>query len=270
VNGELNDPIITYFSQQQKLMTSANQYSSTLREIDSITNTVLALMRTSPHLLPGNMMVYETDNQAGWYDVMGMKGGPRTFPAVKTLRLLCAAHDIELVVEWYPRESTNQVQADAWSKHEDATEWSLDQGVVQTIMSQPVLQGRALTLDAFASTHSTLVPKAFYSRFHCVDSLGVDAFRHSWHQHASALDKRPLVWVNGPFAEMGAIITKIRQERVDCILIRPDWPRGWLATLKHLPVALSMRLPHTAVTSVNLRSKPRVLKYRLVAEYVLW
>jgi hypothetical protein len=235
-----------------------------LREVEGITNTVRAILSTVPWLLLGNMMVYETDNKAGWYDVMGMKGGIRVFPAVKELRLLCAAHDIHLEVEWYPRERDNQRLADYWSKHEDTTEWSLHPEVVESILSHPVLDGRGVTLDVFASTHSSLVPGAFFSRFHCVGSLGVNAFHHEWQR-----GQHTLAWIHGPFADMAAIIKKVAMEQVDCILIRPDWPRAWAATLRQLPIRHSMRLPVRSDLCVT-PSGPRGLGYRVVAEFVLW
>jgi hypothetical protein len=273
INGALAHPIITYFSDAQCRAVHENEYSSTLREIEGITKTVLAILATSPHLVVGKLLVYETDSQPGWHAVMGMKGGPRTFPAVKELRLLCAEQDIELKVEWYPRERANQQLADSWSKHLDSSEWALNHEVTRDILAHPLLAGRSLTLDAFASTHTTKVEGVFYSRFHCVGTSGVDAFIHPWTLGTTTSHPRPLVWVNGPYEEMGAIISKILKERVDVILIRPEWPRGWKATLAQLPVVASMKLPHRTdmcIPGPVGKAQSVSLKYMLVAEFILW
>jgi hypothetical protein len=273
VNGELAEPIITYFSEAQRQAVRDNEYSSTLREVEGITKTVLALLATSADLVVGKLLVYETDSQPGWHAVMGMKGGPRTFPAVKKLRLLCAEHDVELRVEWYPRERANQQLADSWSKHQDPSEWSLSPRVTQEILANAVLACRPLTLDAFASTHTTKVAGAFYSRFHCEGTSGVDAFTHPWTLGTTPSQPRALVWVNGPFQDMGAIIRKILQEKVDAILIRPEWPRGWKATLAQLPVVTSVRLPprqDMCVPSSQGHAHLAPMKYMLVADFILW
>ena len=43
---------------------------------------------------------------------------------------------------------------------------------------------------------------------------------------------------------MGKIISKIILERANCVLLAPDWPKPWLATLvAKLPIVARFRLP---------------------------
>ena len=38
-------------------------------------------------------------------------------------------------------------------------------------------------------------------------------------------------WVNGPYQLMGRIVAKTILERASCVLLAPDCPKPWLATL---------------------------------------
>ena len=68
--------------------------------------------------------------------------------------------------------------ADHWSKVEDNSEWILHDAVYQQLIHDPVLAGRIPALDAFASTTTSKVPEAFYSKYLCPGSKGVDAMVH--------------------------------------------------------------------------------------------
>lgn len=133
--------------------------------------------------------------------------------------------------------------ADHWSKVKDNSEWILHDTVYQQLMRDPVLTGRIPALDAFASTTTSQVPEAFYSKYLCPGSKGVDAMVHPWNIQSTSLGKL-LIYINGPFHPMGAIVRKIRDDKVDCILIGPRWPRHWVATLHSMPVRKAVVLPH--------------------------
>jgi len=91
------------------------------------------------------------------------------------------------------------------------------------LIRDPVLQGRKPALDVFASSTTTKVPKAFYSKYLCPGTKGVDAMVQPWVLRDQAGSKQ-LVYINGPFQLMGPVVRKIRDEQVDCILIGPKWP----------------------------------------------
>lgn len=117
--------MVTFSAQELELM-AANQYSSTLRDILYILWLVKVILEQGPAFIQHSRLKYETDGQAGFHSVMGMKGNASTFPVVKELCLLCANHDVELDVNWAPRGTPNQQIAGAWSNSSD---WSLNQDV---------------------------------------------------------------------------------------------------------------------------------------------
>lgn len=80
----------------------------------------------------------------------------------------------------------------------------------------------------------------FYSQYRTDGSLDVDAFKQPW---AEVKGESQFCLVNGPFGEMGRILKKIEEEHCDCILIYPDWPRGWQAVLQSMPVKAWVKLP---------------------------
>ena len=59
---------------------------------------------------------------------------------------------------------------------------------------------------------------------------------------------RHLAFINGPFGRIADILKKIMRERVDCVIITPEWPRHWTAMLQIMQqqgvVMESWLLPH--------------------------
>ena len=88
--------------------------------------------------------------------------------------------------------------------------------------------------------------------------------------------RRPFRWVNGPFSEMAAIIKKIHQERADCILIAPDWPKDWVAAMRSLPVKAAVKLrSYAGICIPGPRVDPTARQtgkpnYALKAYLILW
>ena len=171
---------------------------------------------------------------------MHMKGHAFPSPVVKELRLLCAAEDVEIdvvwklsnqqvsvlrnnsllntgksacasVLEWFRmhanKSSVCAQVADQWSKVEDNSEWVLHEEVFQELIQDPALQGRKPALDVFASSITTKVPEAFYSRYFCPETKGVDAMVQPWVLRGQAGSKQ-LVYINGPCQLMGPSVRK--------------------------------------------------------------
>ncbi len=165
--------------------------------------------------------------------------------------------------------------ADAWSKVEDNSEWLLHEEVYQELIQDEVLEGRRPALDVFASNTTTKVSGAFYSKFMCPGTKGVDAMVHPWALKDQA-GEMMLAYISGPFHLMGAVVRKIKDDRVDCILVGPKWPRHWWALLQVMPavrkqVTLTHRQdlfkPGPRVTRKG--AKPRHPAYKVMAWYIL-
>ena len=266
--------MVSFTAEELQLMAS-NCLSSTLREIVCMQKTTEVLLQHHPNLVQHKRLLYETDSQTGWYSVMGMKGNATTFPVVRQLRLLCAENDIELDVVWRPREEEHQRVADMWSKLVDNSEWVLKQSVYDMLSTHEVLQGRKPELDVFASSTTTKVPGSFFSKFLCPDSLGVNAWDQRWIRYTQDGSKQ-LVYINGPFEQMGAILSRVRDDRVDCILVGPQWPRYWQAILLQVPVKAKVILPHVDDLFQPGRHVPlhkrhaKHPKYSVMAWFILW
>ena len=106
--------------------------------------------------------------------------------------------------------------------------------------------------------------------------MGVDMLAQPW---AAAPDgTRHLVWCNPPFDLLGPVVRKILDERVDAILVAPQWPRPWQALLRRLPVAHTVDLPRHPglflpgqhVAEAKRRAVAGQPHYQVTVNYVLW
>lgn len=275
-NGELGAPMVVPFSDKELRETSLHRLSSTARELKAVQAVVTTLAEQLPGGIKGKVVQYFTDSQPAMVDLMRMKGNEATFPIVRETRLRCAELGAALEVRWRPRSDAQQVQADALSKVVDETDWVLNQEVYKRLLASLPLQGRSPTLDAFASATNTKVPGAFFARHWGPGCSGVDAYAQDWGRAADTADERGLVWVNGPFQEMGRILKQVAVQRVDAIIVAPVWPRPWAALWRELPVKAAVDLPHRrdlflpgALVPKGKRA-PKAPRYKVRAYLVVW
>jgi hypothetical protein len=240
--------------------------------LSQVLNTI---QEQQPNLLTGKRLQYYTDSQPGMAALMRMKGTANTFGIVKHTRLLSQALGTELEVLWRSRDHSQQRVADALTKVVDNNDWSLHPHVYSNLLQQAVLRGRRPTLDVFASPTNTKVPDAYYSLFLGPGCKGVDAFTQRW--DADSLSQSThLAFINGPFNMMGQILRKVGDQKVDCIIIAPEWPRPWEALWTSLPVRLSIPLPHRSDLFLPgglvpaSKRHPKAPRYLVKAYYVLW
>ena len=176
---------------------------------------------------------------------------------------------------WRPRTEDLQRRADALSKYEDNSQWGLNPRVYEQILAQPELAGRRPACDLFADERTTKVPGAFYSRYWNPTALGIDGFARSWAPPTSG--PAPFLYINPPFDQIGKVLRKVWEDRPDCVLIVPVWPRSWRALLHGLPIQARWLLPHVEdlcipgpmVPNAYMR-RPMALRYRIEALYVAW
>ena len=72
------------------------------------------------------------------------------------------------------------------------------------------------SVDLFASAAHHQLPR-YYSATPDPASIGQDAFQHPWHA-----ESRP--YANPPWSLIPRVLHKIRTDRVQCMLVVPDWP----------------------------------------------
>ena len=197
---------------------------------------------------------------------------------MRELYTLARESDTHIEMEWYPRDEVAQQEADRLTKEIDNSQWALCESETQRILEHAThtVEGwEGLTLDAFADNSNSKVPGAFYSRYWCPGTLGINGFRHRWDYNA-ANGKRNMVWINGDWSAMGKILAKVQEERPDCIVIYPDWPKQWRAQLAMLPSqGPHMRLRHLthlceAGPRVDLSKRRGPPKYDVYAAVIVW
>ena len=274
-NGELEAPIIVPFTEEERRAVMENQWSSTARELSVLEKVVATMEEQRPGLLRGRRLQYATDSQPGMQALMGMKGSQNTFPIVKVVRLLCASVGTELEVVWRPREHELQQQADDYTKMEDANDWSLNPDVYRMVLEAQSLGGLRPSIDVFASPTNSKVEGAYFSLYLGPGCKGIDAFTQPWGRDRET-GRRQLAFINGPFQKMGQILRKVIQERVDCIIVAPMWPRPWTALWRQMPVRERMPLPHRedlflpgSMVAAQER-RPKAPRYSVSAYVVLW
>eukprot|EP00798_Chlamydomonas_sp_ICE-L_P003514 gene3514-biopygen21247 len=276
-DGEFSEAIVQPFTTAQMAAVANNEWSSSSRELSALEVAIEVIHEQRPGFMAGKRLCYGTDSMVAMQTAMGMKGNGSLFPIVKRIRLRCFQLDVELDVEWRPREHPEQQLADDHSKLVDNSDWSLQEDVYRDVVNREVLGGRKPTLDVFARGANTRVVGAYYSKVWGIGCKGIDAFDQSWvRPEAEYPGVAQLAYINGPFNMMGEILEEVRKQRVDCIVIVPVWPKPWRAILAELPIRDTWDLPMRsdlwqpgALIPLGER-KCKGVAYKVQALYVLW
>nr|AAM94957.1 reverse transcriptase [Volvox carteri f. nagariensis] len=276
-----NSRMLVPFKAQETQRLQRNDFSSTERELRALLYSLHWLREQAPNLLYGRTVQYQTDSQPAEFCMVGMKGNAACLPIVAEIHRLCADTDTDISVVWYPRSREQQQQADALSKYEDGSQWMLNPTVYAKLWEHPCVHGRSPSLDVFADAHTTKVPGSFFAANWCPGVKGVDAFAQDWGspgwgRRDGGETVRPLLYINPPFSAVARVLRKVAEERPDCVLILPVWPRAWVAILRTLPIRAQMTLAHRELfipgPQVPNAAKrgPMTPRYRVQAVYVLW
>ena len=229
-------PFRTSFSAQEAEEAESQRYSSSSRELDCLLAWLRTVAERKPGALDHSAMLYLTDSQVAASNINRMAGGPTTLPTVRSIWHLCTKLDMELEAKWLPREHPLMVQADRDSKVADESSWAMSDWHFEFLCSLWQVQP---SLDPFADSVNRRA-KRFFSLDLCPDTAGIDAFKLPWTVPGQPA---PFAWVNPPFHRMHEVITKVETEKVDCILIVPEWSKSWVARLLDLPVIAKQALP---------------------------
>eukprot|EP00798_Chlamydomonas_sp_ICE-L_P001805 gene1805-biopygen14627 len=212
-DGEFSEAIVQPFTTAQMAAVANNEWSSSSRELSALEVAIEVIHEQRPGFMAGKRLCYGTDSMVAMQTAMGMKGNGSLFPIVKRIRLRCFQLDVELDVEWRPREHPEQQLADDHSKLVDNSDWSLQEDVYRDIVNREVLGGRKPTLDVFAHGANTRVVGAYYSKVWGIGCKGIDAFDQSWvRPEAEYPGVAQLAYINGPFNMMGEILEEVRKQ----------------------------------------------------------
>ena len=108
------------------------------------------------------------------------------------------------------REDPRIKVADAGSRVRDSDDWSIDSMTFQALAKE----FGPFTLDPFADCSNDKTER-FFSDFLCPNTMGINAFAHSW-DHEN-------VWLCPPTSKIIPTIRKIRNSVLSGVLIVPDW-----------------------------------------------
>jgi hypothetical protein len=238
--GEMQFPVAHRYSEEEAMNLKLNRFSSTAREIQAMLVALKALLATCREQVQGGKVVISTDNTGAFYNVLRMRGNPDTFQEVRDLRLLAAANDVVIVTEWHPRSHEWQIIADYWSKAPTGCERMLAGHVVRQIMeNMRTITGLNVNIDLFASTWSSVVPKAFFSKYWCMDTLGVDAMGQEWDYMPGTTDGM-VAWMEPPTHLVSAALRKLTVHQTSAVVVLPRNHEMWQVLLAHLPVKGNM------------------------------
>ena len=144
---------------------------------------------------------------------------------------------------------------------EDTTEWQLNPDIFKKIVGkfgQP-------DIDLFASRINKHIDK--YVSWHPdPDAVAVNAFSMVWHD--------AYFYIFPPFSIIGQVISKIKRDRTDAVLVVPDWPtQYWYPQIKALttiapllfrPSERNLVLPHRPKEVHSLSRKMQLMAIRVI------
>jgi hypothetical protein len=152
------------------------------------------------------------------------------------------------------------VEADEESrKFRDNLEWTLRADIFSDICAKFGVP----TVDLFASRLNCQVPR-FYSWLPDPDAEIIDAFTTSWEgEYAYAFP---------PFNLIGRVLQKMIWERVDGVLIVPNWPtKSWFSMLTRLMQVEPMRIKINAnELFIPCRNETGMTSHPLAGKLELW
>ena len=178
--------------------------SSTYRELLGAYRCLQSLV----HLCRDRLVVLQVDAM----NLLGIinKGSPK-LPINELARNLfwfCLRHDIEVAVEWVPREENEE--ADEISKLLIPDDWMLNPRYFEWLDAR----WGPHTCDLFASSRNALC-RRFFSLHWCPGTAGVNAFAYDWSM------ENP--WINAPFRLIGRVWRTLASLQASATLVAPFW-----------------------------------------------
>ena len=140
------------------------------------------------------------------------KGSPKQNIQELVMEIMMLAKDLQIVLLpiHLRREDPRIKMADAGSRMRDSDDWSLDAGSFKKLSDE----FGPFSIDLFADPSNAKTLR-FYSDFLCPESIGIDAFAHSWdNEHA---------WIVPPVSKILKVFRKIRLSKLTAVLVVPSW-----------------------------------------------
>ena len=248
----LDHPVCSNFAPDELKWLEDGHMSSVLGEMLASEEMVDIAIEKAPQLVRGFRLVLAFDGQGATKALNKMYSKVTEIHyCIWRIHAKIIMAGGELVAEWIPR--TQNVVSDANSKSPDPSSWSMADRECARILRVLLKHAhRPLSIDAFADTYNTKCD-TFISRDLVPRCLAVNAFVNG--ALLCGVDGvtglKHLVWMNGPWDRMADVIALIRQYKIDCVLVYPQWPHSWHEVVDELPVV---------GPRVRVRSAPGIFK----------
>ena len=209
--------------------------------------------------LPGDRIRLHIDSKVACAYVR-KQGGTRSTSLSQEACLLwdeMIQREVSILTPHWISTSDNSV-ADFLTRQKGTTwEFKLNPILFSTIMTHFDLQP---TLDSFASSETRQLPR-YMSWDYEEDALGRDALLCRWDEVTYCFPPIPLI---------PKVMNKIRDEKIDAILVCPEWPASlWWMQVKQMLVAPPFPLPPFRQSLLPVGQKPiQVFLDPLVAVHV--
>ena len=178
--------------------------SSTWRELEAVDR----VLKSSVDRTKGKSVKIYTDNKN--VSQMLKVGSRKTYLQQKALSVLNTCRDYSVVMscDWIPREEN--MKADLLSRQSDCDDWGIEHWVYAYLSK---LWGN-FTFDRFVSDYNTKCDR-FNSKFYCVGTSGIDAFKYNWSGENN--------WLVPPPTLIPKVINKLKREKCEGTLVIPEW-----------------------------------------------
>jgi hypothetical protein len=222
------------FSAEDQARMAQGQLSSTLREVKNACFLVSTCIMHNPSRIQGVTITCLCDNLGAVANINKMRGSPEEVNVIRDMWILASKYDVQVRVEWRPRESKAIQEADTLSRVEDLSDYTLCFKWTQRIMRK----WGTPTGDAFAGpwAHSHKAPR-FFTASPCHVGDGYDATIRDWGALGS------LVWVFPPVWLLREAISKILMHRCSAILLVASLGCHQWPLLHQLPIKASLLIP---------------------------
>lgn len=201
---------------------------------------------------PETVLRLVTDSQVVMHVVnSGSSRSKAVMAELRRLREVCEAHGVTIRAEYLP--SALNLWADALSRSNDSTDWSLRQA---TFLELDAEFGPH-TVDLCATPENAKCGR-FYTKLAAPGSGGVDALRQDWAGENG--------WCNPPFNLVGPVVTKIIQTGAAVTLVAPRWEAQpwWGLALRHCDTMRELAPADGVFTHGSYANPAAPLKWRVV------
>jgi hypothetical protein len=268
--------------------------SSTLREALGIAETVKQAMfwMQQHNLMHRYLRVHcVNDNQGAVADFKNLKAGSlEILEQVHAVNSMALKLDVEFSIQWMPRTTPQIQRADALSRDFDIADFRLSSDVVNKVCAHSfprqfvlvrnkgpdliALFGRETwaprapgprrnqrftpTVDLLAASTNRVADR-FFSRHYDAEAEAFDAMQQPWPVIKDGVRQLYFIFP-GPVSDalISKVISKLREERCDAILILPKYSFfPWKADLQHLPILDSFQINHGIFTRRMYQPGPR-------------